>query len=269
MTGSLITCEVDFSEEGRHSGYLRVPHSTHFQNHENGGYLSVVNSFGVREDEVPVERVDGRPRLVVLGDSFTFGTGVEAADRYTERLRGLLPEWDILNFGLTGSGVDQQLLLWRKFASGIDHDAVLLAPWAENIRRNAAKFRLWSDEWVGEGDRVVWMPKPYFVLGDDGSLTLEHVPCPEPEPFADVDAADADQPSFNWLRMQIRKLGPGVKEKLQRLTRVQPVPEYGSADGYVAAFEEATAAAVEGGFLLQPDADQLLAEADANRARFG
>ena len=211
MTGSLITCEVDFSEEGRHSGYLRVPHSTHFQNHENGGYLSVVNSFGVREDEVPVERVDGRPRLVVLGDSFTFGTGVEAADRYTERLRGLLPEWDILNFGLTGSGVDQQLLLWRKFASGIDHDAVLLAPWAENIRRNAAKFRLWSDEWVGEGDRVVWMPKPYFVLGDDGSLTLEHVPCPEPEPFADVDAADADQPSFNWLRMQIRKLGPGQR----------------------------------------------------------
>lgn len=44
---------------------------------------------------------------------------------------------------------------------------------------------------------------------------------------------------------------------------------HGSADDYVAAFTASADAAVEAGFLLRPDADALIAEAEANRARFG
>jgi hypothetical protein len=43
---------------------------------------------------------------------------------------------------------------------------------------------------------------------------------------------------------------------------------YGNADKYVADFRAAAGRAVAGGFLLQPDADALIAEAQANRARF-
>ncbi|NIR39083.1 MAG: hypothetical protein GWN07_31985, partial [Actinobacteria bacterium] len=44
---------------------------------------------------------------------------------------------------------------------------------------------------------------------------------------------------------------------------------HGSADDYVAAFEASAAAAVDAGFLLAEDAEQLVAEAEANRALFG
>ena len=43
---------------------------------------------------------------------------------------------------------------------------------------------------------------------------------------------------------------------------------YGSADGYIEAFTESADEAVAAGFLLQPDADALVAEAEANRALF-
>jgi hypothetical protein len=43
---------------------------------------------------------------------------------------------------------------------------------------------------------------------------------------------------------------------------------HGSADGYVAAFRKSAADAVAHGYLLQPDADALVAEAEANRQLF-
>ncbi|MCB1250311.1 MAG: alpha/beta hydrolase domain-containing protein [Acidimicrobiales bacterium] len=46
------------------------------------------------------------------------------------------------------------------------------------------------------------------------------------------------------------------------------VERYGDADGYVSQFTDATETAVAGGFLLRPDADVLLAEAEANRTLF-
>jgi hypothetical protein len=51
--------------------------------------------------------------------------------------------------------------------------------------------------------------------------------------------------------------------------RSELVALYGSADDYVAAFRSSADEAVSGGFLLRPDADKLIAEAEANRALFG
>lgn len=44
---------------------------------------------------------------------------------------------------------------------------------------------------------------------------------------------------------------------------------YGTADNYVAEFKKSAEKAVAAGFLLQPDADELIGEAEANRALFG
>jgi hypothetical protein len=47
------------------------------------------------------------------------------------------------------------------------------------------------------------------------------------------------------------------------------VDRYGSADEYVQQFRASADTAVAAGFLLQPDADKLVAEAETNRALFG
>lgn len=61
MTGTLITSEVDFAAEGKQSGYLRVPHSTHRSAYgwiavpvtvlRNGTGPTLVLSAGVHGDE--------------------------------------------------------------------------------------------------------------------------------------------------------------------------------------------------------------------------
>jgi hypothetical protein len=51
--------------------------------------------------------------------------------------------------------------------------------------------------------------------------------------------------------------------------RATLLDRYGSADNYVQQFRASADEAVAAGFLLRPDADELIAEAEANRALFG
>jgi len=53
------------------------------------------------------------------------------------------------------------------------------------------------------------------------------------------------------------------------LDQASLVARYGTADAYVTAFRASADAAVASGFLLRPDADALIAEAEQNRALFG
>src|SRR4051794_33301204 len=45
-----------------------------------------INSRGLRGPELAYERTPGRPRCVALGDSFTFGWGVEEPETFSRRL---------------------------------------------------------------------------------------------------------------------------------------------------------------------------------------
>jgi hypothetical protein len=59
------------------------------------------NSQGFREREPPPP-VESRPRLLVLGDSVSFGKGVEQPERYSDLLQASLPARQVLNLALPG-----------------------------------------------------------------------------------------------------------------------------------------------------------------------
>jgi hypothetical protein len=65
----------------------------------------VSNSDGFRNSREFDER-DGRPRILVTGDSFVFGQGVRAEDRLTEQLESMEPRRRVDNMGMTGWGID-------------------------------------------------------------------------------------------------------------------------------------------------------------------
>lgn len=83
------------------------------------------NSHGARDKERAVG-VPGKRRIVVLGDSFTEGYGVETGKRFTDLLEtatGL----EHLNFGTAGSfGPTQYYLLYKTLAKPFTHDAVMV-----------------------------------------------------------------------------------------------------------------------------------------------
>lgn len=66
------------------------------------------NSRGFRDIE---HKKSDKPGLLFLGDSFVWGYDVEASERFTDKLRPLLPEWDVYNLGVSGYGTDQELML--------------------------------------------------------------------------------------------------------------------------------------------------------------
>ena len=198
--------------------------------HEGGGFMLCTNEQGFRsERNFVAEATPRRQRVLIFGDSYTAGDGVGNAQRWTDRIEAKMPALEIYNFGLPGSGTDQQYLVWRECAPGIEHDAVLLAVFVENIRRIAARFRTYFD---AAGRRIIYA-KPYFVL-QDGHLQLHHVP-PPPRHWSEEDfpADQADTVDRGGRFPALRELADklGAKQVLQRLTHYQPVPEYDDAGG--------------------------------------
>src|SRR5262245_56090261 len=210
-------------------GYQFVPGLRTREEHEGGGFLLRTNQDGFRcRHEFTARKRPGTFRVLLFGDSYTAGMGVSDAARYGDVLETLLPDVEVYNFGLPGSGTDQQYLIHREWAPRYEHDLVVIGAMVENIRRVASRYRPFA---TLEGERLI-LAKPYFTLDADDSLTLHHVPVPK-EPLASkseeqryVDRAG----KLAWLRLAVNRLGPDLKDRVQRLTRYQPLPAYNRSD---------------------------------------
>ncbi len=68
-----------------------------------------VNSIGFREHEIQPKR-PGVYRIVVVGDSYTWGQGLADNERFSNVLETLLgPHYEVLNFGLPGHTMPEHL----------------------------------------------------------------------------------------------------------------------------------------------------------------
>lgn len=129
-----------------------------------------IDAAGLRNHaEVPVERVPGRRRILTLGDSFTFGHGVEVAQAWPARLAAALPATEVVNLAVTGTGTDQQLLRFEQRGLAWQPDRVLLGLFVGDVFRNH------RTEYFG-------YPKPRFVLDEEDRLELANVPVPRQLP---------------------------------------------------------------------------------------
>ena len=138
---------------------------------------------------------------------------------------------EVFNLALPGTGTDQQYLVWKDFAHEIEHDLVVLAVQVENIRRVNSRFRRVHDVF----NQKIVLAKPYFELDAGGLTQPRHYPVPK-APLCEDNLSPADSPHverggrLEGMRNLINKMGPGVKQLIQRVAKPQPLPEYGSAD---------------------------------------
>lgn len=116
-------------------GWSLVPGAT-FISHDTGRglhYRIDVNSIGLRDDEVVMPKPKGRKRVLILGDSIAFGSGVEAHERFSDLLKHELPDdTDVINAGVPGWGNDQELLFYERDLRRLEPDVVVLAFTANN-----------------------------------------------------------------------------------------------------------------------------------------
>lgn len=112
-------------------GVWHAPHSTYRHVSPDYALTYRANALGMRDRERN-KTAGGKPRVVLLGDSFMEGWGVSTEDRLSDRLERATG-FEHLNFGTSGSfGPTQEYLLYRTMASTFEHDAVILALLPDN-----------------------------------------------------------------------------------------------------------------------------------------
>ncbi len=85
-----------------------------------------INSKGLRDKEYSYAKPHNKIRILAFGDSLTFGEGVKYGERFTDILENENDDLEIINFGVPGYGIDQELLLFMKEGVKYSSDYVIL-----------------------------------------------------------------------------------------------------------------------------------------------
>ncbi len=223
-----------------HLGYRFVPNLTTRILGEQGGFFVRTNSAGFRSDAEFVEEKGDRPRILFFGDSNTAGDGMANEERFAELTADLLHA-EAYNYGLSGSGADQQLLIYQQHAADVTCDAVVLGIMVENIRRIVVKYRQMYDP---QNRKYSLVAKPRFRLdGEELALDSDTVPqqrvSPEDVDPEDVQWTAGDRKSFkqkSFDAVRDSRLFQTLEEKHESKTKQMrsflirhlhtPYPEY-------------------------------------------
>ena len=191
-----------------HMGWVNVPgRQVRFRRIDFDTQVAI-NPDGLRGPQIPLERAPGRSRILLLGDSFAFGHGVNDEETSAHALSRLLPATDVVNLGVTGYSTDQELLLLRERGLDWQPDLVILYLCANDLLDNGKEFA-WGLYW-----------KPRFVLSGD-SLHLERTVLPERVPARVRLQREIhrhfvlyDVLSWQWARLRSRPTPGGLRPAL-------------------------------------------------------
>ncbi len=91
---------------------------------ERVAYRSTVktNALGLRSEEVN----PSRPHFAVIGDSITFGYGVENDETIAARLEQKLPQYQFLNTGVPGYHLGQETALYKEKVAALKPIGIIL-----------------------------------------------------------------------------------------------------------------------------------------------
>lgn len=191
-------------------GHRFVPNLRARVPNENGGYFVVTNSSGFRSDIEFQNAKTGKSRILMFGDSYTAGDNVSNADRYSDKLAAMSGA-EVFNYGVSGTGTDQNLLIARKFAKDVEADVAVICVYIDSFHRIQVSHRPAIDRVTGN---QVMVPKPYFELAD-GQLVLNQVPVP----IERLQASDSSDKEHNkradvWLNRlhSVYENVPGLKQ---------------------------------------------------------
>jgi carbamoyltransferase len=201
---------------------MRMPYSEkpYYIRTNKQGFRSNVDYFQNKNNQ-------DEKRIVFLGDSFTAGDGVANEKRFSDLLCSYFNA-ESYNFGLSGSGVDQQYLIYKHIATGFDHDVVVISPHISDIIRNLMSSR---PAYEPESGEKILVPKPYFTIEND-ELVLHNSPVPKTkEKVENIDNPERMFQPTEFVRNIFHKyVSKKVKEKMLKIQLSNQYAGYESED---------------------------------------
>ncbi len=98
-----------------------------FDNEYTGSYPMDINGDSYRGARVPQKKAPGELRVMALGDSVTFGTGVSSAMTYSAQIAKMDQNVTSIDGGFEGASVEDIVYSWDKKWSAYQPDLVVLA----------------------------------------------------------------------------------------------------------------------------------------------
>ena len=176
------------------------------------------NSAGMRgSTEYAIERQPGKHRMVIVGDSYTYGENARDEETFPQILEsgGLLDGWEVLNLAVPGTGTDQQVIEFEHRGSRYSPDVAVLGFFVRDYNRNILAFREYA--------------KPMFVadpgVPPDG-LRLLHSPVIPPEALYDDYATGRRRIGGSFLRSRALALVLRKTAKLDEWAASPGVPAW-------------------------------------------
>ncbi len=104
--------------------------------HTQKGYFESTfstNSLGLRGPEISKEKRPGEQRVLLVGDSFTWGYGVNDNQTFAARLEQLLEGVKVINLGVTAYGLEQEYRYLQSEGLSYNPDLVVINICANDI----------------------------------------------------------------------------------------------------------------------------------------
>jgi len=119
-----------------------------------------INAHGLRSPEFSLEKPEGTYRILVLGDSWTFGVGVQQDETYPVQLERILNErfpdrkTEVLNAGVSGYETYNEAVYFRRTGCKFQPDLVLIGFYPVNdLHDKKSKYERYARERV---EHPVW-----------------------------------------------------------------------------------------------------------------
>jgi len=146
----------------RITGLGAFPNEIHDQTWINERYTPVLNSMGFRDKEYHPERLNDTQRIIVIGDSFTYGYGVLMKEAYPKQLEASLNienqeekiGYEVLNFGYPGWNIDNEFDIFVTKAIAYHPDIIFIG-----FTLNDLDLPQTEEERVVD---ILFNPVPYF-----------------------------------------------------------------------------------------------------------
>ncbi len=85
-----------------------------------------INSQGLRDKEYAFIKSKDKTRILVFGDSITFGEGIEYGERFSDIIEKSFPNLEVINFGVPGYGLDRILIKFTAEGLKFSPDYVII-----------------------------------------------------------------------------------------------------------------------------------------------
>lgn len=126
----------------------------------NGLYYSSWEGIRASHEGVSYPKVTERTRIALVGDSFTFADDVAYEDSWGYQLEKALGSgYEVLNFGVSGYGIDQAFLRYQKDVRRWNPTVVIFGLISNDVERTMTLYHALSPDWWG-----IPFSKPRFIL---------------------------------------------------------------------------------------------------------